>query len=64
MMKIWQYIVLVATIHLLSGCGLVSSESVYEGVRSQQKATSGGAEPKQPILPTYQQYQQERQKLQ
>ncbi len=49
---------------LTTGCGLVSSESMYEGVRSQQKANSGGTEPKQPILPTYQQYQQERGKLQ
>lgn len=48
---------------LLGGCGIVSSESMYEGVRSQQKANSGGVEPKQPILPTYQQYQQERNTL-
>jgi hypothetical protein len=48
---------------LLGGCGVVSSESMYEGVRSQQKANSGGIEPKQPILPTYQQYQQERNTL-
>jgi len=34
---------------LLGGCGIVSSESMYEGVRSQQKANSGGVEPKQPI---------------
>ena len=58
------FIALALIIALITGCGLVSSESMYEGVRSQQKANSGGTEPKQPILPTYQQYQQERGKLQ
>ena len=67
--KIWMikkplYLALLLIVTHFTGCGLVSSESMYEGVRSQQKANSGGTEPKQPILPTYQQYQLERSKLQ
>ena len=48
---------------LLTGCGVISSQSVYEGVRSQQKANNAGVEPKQPTLPSYQQYEKERDEL-
>ncbi|MBU3670325.1 MAG: hypothetical protein FGM17_06365 [Polynucleobacter sp.] len=58
------FIVLALIIAFIAGCGSAPSESMYEGVRSQQKANSGGTEPKKPILPSYQQYQQERSKLQ
>lgn len=51
---------LVTIIVFLSGCGVISSQSVYEGVRSQQKANNAGVEPKQPTLPSYQQYEKER----
>jgi hypothetical protein len=52
-------------ISLINGaCVAVNSQSFYEGIRTQQKASSSGAEPKQTILPSYQQYQQEREKLQ
>lgn len=54
---------LVTLVVLLSGCGVISSQSVYEGVRSQQKANNAGKEPKQPTLPTYQQYEKEREEL-
>ena len=40
-----------------------SSESVYEGIRSQQKAKGSSIEPKQQPLPSYQQYQKERETL-
>ena len=63
-MKKLLFIAFALIIASLAGCGLASSESIYEGVRSQQKANSGGTESKQPILPTYQQYQLERSKLQ
>jgi len=46
-----------------AGCGVISSQSVYEGVRSQQKANNAGVEPKQPTLPSYQQYEKERDTL-
>lgn len=45
---------------LLTGCGVINEQSVYEGVRSQQKANNAGKEPKQPTLPSYQQYEKER----
>lgn len=48
---------------LLTGCGVINQQSVYEGVRSQQKANNAGKEPKQPSLPTYQQYEKEREEL-
>lgn len=48
---------------LLTGCGVINEQSVYEGVRSQQKAKNAGAEPKQPTLPSYQQYEKERDEL-
>lgn len=48
---------------LLTGCGVINEQSVYEGMRSQQKANNAGAEPKQPILPSYQQYEKERSTL-
>lgn len=48
---------------LLTGCSVINEQSVYEGVRSQQKAKNAGAEPKQQTLPTYQQYEKERGEL-
>jgi uncharacterized protein YceK len=48
---------------LLAGCSVINEQSVYEGVRSQQKAKNAGAEPKQQILPSYQQYEKERDEL-
>ncbi|MEY2706921.1 MAG: hypothetical protein RI905_672 [Pseudomonadota bacterium] len=48
---------------LLTGCGVINEQSLYEGVRSQQKANNAGKEPKQPTLPTYQQYEKEREEL-
>ena len=47
----------------LNSCSAVSSESVYEGIRSQQKAKGSSIEPKQQPLPSYQQYQKERETL-
>jgi hypothetical protein len=56
------YVVTIALISL-AGCGTLNSESVYEGLRSQQKANSAGIEPKKPAMPSYQQYQKERDAL-
>ena len=53
------YLVTFALI-LLAGCGVINEQSLYEGVRSQQKANNAGIEPKQPTLPSYQQYEKER----
>ena len=47
----------------LAACGLVSSQSVYEGARATQKARSTGTEPQPRELPTYDEYQREREKV-
>lgn len=45
----------------LSGCGLTSTQAVYEGVRAQEKAKAVGTNPAPGSgLPRYDQYQQER----
>jgi hypothetical protein len=46
----------------LGGCGAISAESVYEGIRSQQKINADPSIPNPQILPPYDQYQKERDK--
>jgi len=46
----------------LSGCGAISAESIYEGIRSQQKIHADPNIPNPQILPPYDQYQKEREK--
>lgn len=45
---------------LLVGCGTISQQSIYEGIRSQQKVKDVGVEPKSQLLPSYDQYKEER----
>jgi hypothetical protein len=47
---------------VLGGCGAISAESVYEGIRSQQKINADPNISNPPILPPYDQYQKEREK--
>lgn len=45
----------------LAGCGLTSTQAVYEGVRAQEKAKAVGTNPAPGSgLPRYDQYQKER----
>ena len=45
----------------LSGCGLTSTQAVYEGVRAQEKTKAVGTNPAPGSgLPRYDQYQKER----
>ena len=44
----------------LGGCGAISAESIYEGIRSQQKINADPNIPNPPMLPPYDQYQKER----
>jgi len=45
----------------LSGCGLTSTQAVYEEIRAQQRAKAVGTNaPPTPGLPHYDQYQKER----
>lgn len=46
----------------LLACGILSEQSVYEGIRSQQKIKDVGSEPKSQTLPPYDQYKEERDK--
>jgi hypothetical protein len=55
--KVLVYLLALITI---SACGVISPESVYEGVRGQQKINSDPAVPNPLILPTYDQYKKER----
>jgi enhancing lycopene biosynthesis protein 2 len=47
---------------LLNGCGVITEQSIYEGVRTQQKIKDVGAEPKSQPMPSYEQYKEEREK--
>ena len=51
------------SICLLPACGLISNQSVYEGVRGHEKAKSTGATQKPSVLPNYDQYEKEREVL-
>ncbi len=48
---------------MLAGCGVISSQSVYEGVRSTQKGKSSGPVPEKPELPPYDEYEKERSRI-
>jgi hypothetical protein len=45
---------------LLNGCGLVTQESFYEGLRTNQKAKADRSSDNSKELPSYEQYRQER----
>jgi len=57
-----KYILCGAFLSCLAGCGAISAESIYEGIRSQQKINADPNIPNPPILPPYDQYQKEREK--
>lgn len=50
-------------IFFLAGCGLVTERSVYEGVRSVNKAKSTEIEPNSKQLPPYDDYEKERKEI-
>jgi hypothetical protein len=50
----------IGVLMLVSGCGAISAESVYEGIRSQQKINTDPAMPNPLVLPPYDQYRKER----
>ncbi len=49
----------IGVLMLVSGCGAISAESVYEGIRSQQKINTDPAMPNPLVLPPYDQYRKE-----
>jgi hypothetical protein len=50
-------------IFFIAGCGLVTERSIYEGVRSVNKAKSTEIEPNSKQLPPYDQYEKERKEI-
>jgi hypothetical protein len=47
----------------LTACGVVTEQSVYEGIRATQRAKSAGTGQDNKALPDYDQYNQERENL-
>jgi len=48
---------------LLPACGFISHQSVYEGIRGNEKAKTTGTSQKPSALPNYDQYDKEREVL-
>lgn len=48
---------------LLPACGFISYQSVYEGIRGNEKAKTTGTSQKPSALPNYDQYEKEREVL-
>jgi mannitol/fructose-specific phosphotransferase system IIA component (Ntr-type) len=48
---------------LLSACGVVSEQSFYEGIRTNERAKSVGTGQSDKALPHYDRYSQERETL-
>ncbi|MFZ4379390.1 MAG: hypothetical protein ACOYN1_06500 [Polynucleobacter sp.] len=54
-------IIAITLLLVLFACSAISTESFYEGIRSQDKAKGIVKEPSPSALPNFQQYEQERQ---
>jgi len=54
---------LISFVLLLQACGLVTKESIYEGVRSQEKLKNAGQHIEPNAMPSYQDYENERNRL-
>jgi hypothetical protein len=54
---------LISFVLLLQACGLVTKESIYEGVRSQEKLKNTGQLIEPNAMPSYQDYENERNRL-
>jgi len=48
---------------LLAGCGLISPQSVYEGLRTQQNVKDAGTQPPPEKLDPYDAYEKARAKI-
>ena len=47
----------------LASCGVVSERSIYEGVRSSERAKSAGTDSADKVLPNYDQYNKAREAI-
>ncbi|MEY4677188.1 MAG: hypothetical protein RLZZ470_1695 [Pseudomonadota bacterium] len=59
----WRWVCLCG-VGLLSACGLITEQGVYEGVRQQQQIRREPSLPDPQRLPDYDQFKAERDKLQ
>ena len=59
----YQFLCSLAALCFLPGCGLISPQSIYEGVRGHDKTKTTGTTQTPSVLPTYDQYEKERQVL-
>jgi hypothetical protein len=48
---------------LLSACGVVTEQSIYEGIRGNERAKSAGTGQDDKALPNYDRYSKERETL-
>jgi hypothetical protein len=53
----------VVALSLLSGCGVISNQSVYEGIRGNDKAKTTGTTQKPNAMPNDDSYEKEREVL-
>ena len=60
-----KYLLTLALLSLgfLPACGFVSNQSVYEGIRGNEKAKTTGTSQKPSALPNYDLYEKEREVL-
>lgn len=56
-------LIVLLTLGLLPACGLISHQSVYEGIRGNEKVKTTGTSQKPSTLPNYDQYEKEREVL-
>jgi hypothetical protein len=56
-------VALLCSVLLLAGCSAVTSESIYEGLRTQQNVKNAGVWPPSEKMGTYDSYEKERGKL-
>ena len=59
----WLLTLVFPALGLLPACGFVSHQSVYEGIRGNEKAKTTGTTQKPSALPNYEQYEKEREVL-
>jgi hypothetical protein len=56
-------LIVLLTLGLLPACGFINHQSVYEGVRGNEKVKTTGTSQKPSTLPSYDQYEKEREVL-
>jgi len=56
-------LLLLSSVLLISGCGAITSQSIYEGLRTQQGVKDAGTLPPPEKMEAYDRYTKERDKL-